>query len=495
MKKALALIFSLVLVLGMVSFAESEAPVKIRVAYPGNIQAFIEGQDENHNFIIDYIEAGTGVDVEWVVLPTEDTLNKLNVLMVNGEVDVVFYPAYQTMLDYYNNGLLTVLNDYAPAGTFSPDVEALTAESTFGKDMFAIFYPGGQSEATAVWMYNKKMLADAGIEVPEALSLEQYTDILYKIQAAYPDKIALAAAGTNTKDFQIQGMQNIEAAFGMANMIRVDADGKLEYAGNSEDMRECLAYIHKLYADGILDPEYLVDTKDTIVPKIMNGQVVSLNAMWYDYTGTYSTYMIDENKELTAWGQVPVITGTRATSGQTNGAKTRQIGAVSASCKNVEAAVKVMAFMSTDDYYFRIMYGEPGVDSIKNEQGKYVFQDTPVGKAYSENGTFFHNFYSVKESRELRSLRLQPTYPSYERYTHDILMFYAAKTVDNPISVHPYIPAYDDIVADLNDLFAVYAVKIINGEYGIDKFDEMVGEFDSMGGNEAVDALNAWYTK
>ncbi len=495
MKKIVSILLTLALVLSLCSFALADEKPVIRVAYPGNIQAFIDGEDENHNFIIDYIEEQSGVDVVWNILPNEDAQNKLNMLVVSGDVDVIF-GGYQTMLDFYNNGLLAVLNDYIPESTFAADVEELTKECTFGDDVFAIFYPGGQSEATAVWMYNKQLLADAGIEVPEELTLDQFTDILYKIKEAYPDKIALTACGNGSNNMFLNGLQNIYGAFGIANAVRVTDDGSLEYTGASEDMRECIAYISKLYADGILDPEYMVNTKDTITPKLINGNIVTISDMWYDYTGTHSTYMVDENNALTNWGQVPIIHGTRATSGQTNGSKTRQIGAVTASCKNIEAAVKVLAVMSTDDYYYRIMYGVPGVDSIRDEAtGKVTWLDTPVAKAYNANGTFFHNYYSVKESKALRCARLLPTYNPPERFETDIMMFYAPKEVDDPISVHPYTPEYDDIRADLDDLFAVYFGKMVIGDYSVDQFDELISEFDALGGNEAMAALTEWYKK
>lgn len=494
MKKTVAILMVMLMLISAVSLTAAESRPVLRVAYPGNIQAFIEGEDENNNFIIDYIEEGTGIDVEWIILPTENPLAKLNVMMAAQEIDVLFNTSYQTLLDYHTQGLLAVLDDYLKEGVLAPDVEALTKESTIGGETFAVFYPGGQSDPTAVWMYNKKLLSDAGIVVPDTVTLDDYTSILYAIKEAYPDKIALTAVGS-TVDMFLGSMQNIYGAYGIANAFRVTENNELEFTGTTEDMRECLAYIRKLYADGILDPEYLVNTKDTIVPKIMNDQVVSVNAMWYDYTGTYSPYMIDEDKELTGWGQVPIIHGTRSTTGQTNGPKTRQMGAVAKNCQDIEAAVKLLAFMSTDDYYYRIMYGEPGVDSIKDENGKFVFQDTPVGKAYMQNGMFFHNYYSVKESKELRCIRLQPTYPSYERFVTDIMNFYEPKQVNNPIIIHPYIEEYDDIVPDINDVMATYVTKIVLGEYELSAFDEMKQEFDDVGGNEAVDALNEWYTQ
>ncbi len=494
MKRIFAIVLGLALVLSMVTAAFAEERPTLRVAYPGNQHAFLEGEDENNNHIIRYIEENTGIDVEWILLPVEDSRGKLNLMMAAQEVDVVFYGDFQTLLDYNTEGLLLDMAPYIDDAGFAEDTLALTKECTFG-ETFAIFYPGGQSDTTVVWMYNKPLLDAAGIEVPEDLTLDQWTEILYKIQEAYPDKIPLAAAGqTSSSNLMLKGMDNIYAAYGIANTTRVTDDGSLEFTATTDDMRQCLEFIAKLYADGILDPEYLVSTLDTLVPKIVNEQIVSINAEWYDFTGTYMPYMADEDGEVRDWVQVPIIIGTRETTGQTLGNRHRQLGAITAQCQNVEAAMKLLAFMSTDEYYYRITYGEEGVDSVKNEDGTYTLLDTPLAKAYSTNGTLFHNYYSVKESKELRCMRLRGTYASEDLFNVNIMNFYAPKEVADPIRVHPYTPEYDDILSDLMDTIAVYSAKILTGEYDISAFDDMIAELDGWGLTEGLEALNDWYT-
>ena len=83
----------------MVTAAFAEERPTLRVAYPGNQHAFLEGEDENNNHIIRYIEENTGIDVEWILLPVEDSRGKLNLMMAAQEVDVVFYGDFQTLLD------------------------------------------------------------------------------------------------------------------------------------------------------------------------------------------------------------------------------------------------------------------------------------------------------------------------------------------------------------------------------------------------------------
>ena len=77
MKRIFAIVLGLALVLSMVTAAFAEERPTLRVAYPGNQHAFLEGEDENNNHIIRYIEENTGIDVEWILLPVEDSRGKL----------------------------------------------------------------------------------------------------------------------------------------------------------------------------------------------------------------------------------------------------------------------------------------------------------------------------------------------------------------------------------------------------------------------------------
>lgn len=491
MKKLVSLFLALVMVLGMVSFASADEMPKLRVAYPGNIHAFAEGEDENHNFIIDYIEEGTGIDVEWILLPTEDPKSKLNMMLISDEVDVVFNSNYSVLQEAYNNGLLMNLYDLIPEGTLTAETEELSKMAAFNGEQFAVRYPGGESDETVVWTYNKKLTDAAGIVVPEKVTLDDFTDILYKIKEAYPDKFPLTTNGSPTNSWYMHGTRNILAAFGIANLYRETADGGLECTAVSEDMREFITYMNKLYTDGILDPEYMVNTKDTIVPKIINEQVVSVNCQWYDYTGTYSPYMIDEEQQLTDWQQVTIIYGDKATTKQTRDLGHRQCGAISATCQDVESAIKLLAFMSTEEYYYRVCYGVPGVDSNITENG-VEWLDTPVAKCFTTNGTFFHNYYNVQESKALRCWRLAPTYVG-NRFQTDIMNYYEPKEVLDPIAIHPTISEYDDIQSDMNDIFAIYLSKMIVGDYTLEQFDEMIAEYEALGGVEAERALSDWY--
>lgn len=495
MKRMICLMLVLAMSLAMgTAFAAEKA---LTVVFPGNVQSFLDGEDENNNFIIHYIEEQSGVDLTWQVLPQngEDAKSKLNVMMTSTPPDLIFTGDRNTFLNYYNEGMLLPLDEYVPEDFFPEDVEAVAEVGVLDGQRYAIATPGNQSGSTTIWMYNKELLDAANIEVPETITLDDFTSILYAVKEAYPDKVPLGAAGNGSVGGKLNGLEFIYGAFGIADPYRVTEDGALEYAYTSDDMEECMAYLGKLYADGILDKEYLVTTKDTLTTKIANDNVVTLGAAWYDYTGAYRNLMADDEGAgpLTKWGQCSIIHGDKATSGQTQGSRTQFYCMVSYACKDPQAAMDVVRVMCSDDFYRTAMYGEEGVDYIYNDEGKRVRTDSVIGKAFAQAGAQFYVYYYIKETKDLRIDRMGMS-QSEERLANSQHAFYNAKEVENPLEIMPNIPEYTEYNAGLGDLAATYFVKFVMDEAPITDFAKYRSEYDAMGGTELLDALNEWYT-
>lgn len=486
MKRIVTLILALAMILCAFTVSAEESRPQLSVVWGGNMQSFLEGEDENNNYIIHYIEDESGVDLTWNILPTENGQAKLNVMMASkDEAPDILFTGRDNFLNYYNEGMLQQLDDYLPEGFLPEDVEAVAEVGVLDGGKYAITTPGNQSSSTHIWMYNKALMEQAGITVPENLTLDEFTDILYKLKEAYPDKIIL---GGMHFDF-------IQAAFGIANTYRETADGALEDTRVSEDMREYLAYMQKLYVDGILDKEFQVNTKENVMAEISNDEVVTLGVEWYTYTGGYRNVMADDEGKgaLTKWAQVAMLDGGRATKGQTTGGRVQYYCCVTYACEDVQAAVNVIRTMCTDDYYKICMYGQEGVDYVYNEDGKRVRTDSPIGKAFSTSGAQFYVYYYVKETKDQRIDRLGMS-QSEERLDNSQRIWYSAKEVKDPLETVPNISEYQDGKTDLNDLFTTYRVKFIMNEYPMDKFDDMKAEWEQLGGQEILDALNEWYT-
>jgi UDP-N-acetylmuramyl pentapeptide phosphotransferase/UDP-N-acetylglucosamine-1-phosphate transferase len=79
---------------------------------------------------------------------------------------------------------------------------------------------------------------------------------------------------------------------------------------------------------------------------------------------------------------------------------------ISYKCKDVQAALKVIRVMCTDDFYRICMYGLEGVDYVYDANGKRKRTDSVIGKAFSTSGAQFYVYYYIKETRDLRIDRL-----------------------------------------------------------------------------------------
>ena len=183
MKRIVTLILALAMILCAFTVSAEESRPQLSVVWGGNMQSFLEGEDENNNYIIHYIEDESGVDLTWNILPTENGQAKLNVMMASkDEAPDILFTGRDNFLNYYNEGMLQQLDDYLPEGFLPEDVEAVAEVGVLDGGKYAITTPGNQSSSTHIWMYNRALMEQAGITVPENLTLDEFTDILYKLK-------------------------------------------------------------------------------------------------------------------------------------------------------------------------------------------------------------------------------------------------------------------------------------------------------------------------
>lgn len=507
MKRLLSLILAVAMLLAVGAVAAAEEKVTLDVVVGGNVASFFPGEDENNNYMIKYIEENTGYDVVWHILPLDNPDAKLNAMMTSPTEapDIIIQGNRDLFLNYAADEMIINLDEYIgdPAVYFNNDAVNANAMGMLDGSYYAVATPGNQSSTTYMWWYNKAALTDASIELPaHEITLEEFDAILYKLKEAYPDKIILGSASDGSTSPWVNSMQQIYATFGIANDFRVDDNGDLEYAMSTEDMKEGLQYLNKLYTDGILDPEFIVTTKDTLLPKLMDGSCVSAMFAWYDYTGTYSKNIGNNNNIQTgeivpedeyAWEYVNIIDGGKATKGQTMGAVNQHYIMVSYACEYPQEAVNLINFLLQPEYYDKVFFGEEGVDYYFDENGtRWRNPETAIGSGFTVSGTQWYVYYYFYESAEQRVDRLKTGAPGYHT-EHNMTAWYDVKLVPNPIVNMPVIDSYVESKVDIDDVAASYFIKFIVGDYGFDKWDDMKAELEAVGLNEVLADLNAWY--
>jgi len=223
--------------------------------------------DWNDVMVFNEYEEMTNIDINWEMIPHESLSEKRNLALGGGKLPDAFHSALipaSDLFKYGKQGTFIELNDlideYAPNFKKileeNPEVEKLI---TFpdGK-IYAfptIFSPDFLSVLTYVkpWV-REDWLEELDMDVPET------TDELYEyfkaIKEEQPDGGGEIPFGATS----IDGIINwVEGSFGVANRgvsyidMDPDEEGKVRFYPTSDEYKEMLEYVHKLYEEELIE--------------------------------------------------------------------------------------------------------------------------------------------------------------------------------------------------------------------------------------------------
>ncbi|WP_339819271.1 extracellular solute-binding protein [Paenibacillus sp. FSL R7-0216] len=263
-------------------------------------------------------------------------------------------PNYMNYISKVKNGMKRVTDAEGKMYTFKE-----TSTPRFPEDR------GMLIQNTSAYRYD--VFKANNIKIPE--TLDEFYDAAKKLKALYPDKFPVA-----TK------WNSLRSLFS-ANHIRDDIfwDGeKYVYGVLDEGYKDALLYANKLYSEKLLDPEYTIDTDDTLKRKALNGDNLMWLTQWFTTPGEYTRTANDgkifavsiypENPKYgKAWQEV------------VNG-NTPDLGwgayGVSSKVKNPEELIKFIDYQYTDEMIELITWGIEGTTYTIGEDGVPTFVDS-----------------------------------------------------------------------------------------------------------------------
>ncbi|MFC0470526.1 extracellular solute-binding protein [Halalkalibacter kiskunsagensis] len=211
----------------------------------------------------------TNIQFDYITPPISDFQTRLNLVFASGDVaDIIFAAGTGNLtpgmeVDYGQQGVLIPLEDLI--AEYAPNFQALMDENpeiqrsitTIDGHIYSL--PVINQHPTSAWpagplWYNGAWLDALGVEEVPKTTDELY-DLLVRFKTEDPngtgedDTIPLI-------DVQMNSSRTwFLAAFGMKAWGIEDVDGTVRYAPMSENYKEYLTYMNKLYAEGLLDPE------------------------------------------------------------------------------------------------------------------------------------------------------------------------------------------------------------------------------------------------
>lgn len=358
------------------------------------------------------VEKRLGVKVEWETVSSADKQSKFSLMMAGGTLpDFLVDMEPLTWEEFGRMGALIPLNDYINAEkmpNFSKILEGEKAvmASITSADGNVYFLPRVMPAATGYWngQFIRQDLLDA-VNMPVPTTTQELYDVLKAIKEQVPECTAPIA-------MNMSEVKTLVWAWGVGargngtttpDDAYVTSEGTLAYGPVQDDYREALKYLHTLYAEGLLTPDWNSIDTDAKRTNIMTRA----SAMCQ---GSFSGLMSAWNGLLAADGQgeqlvpIPPLVGTngkQAYQGHHTSIDAYYGLAVSSQCQDVDTVISVADYLYGDEGRELVYYGVEGETYTKDAEGNYAFTEQVTS---SDLGVMLYlNNYSCNTS----------TYPSY----------------------------------------------------------------------------------
>lgn len=273
MKKLIALVLAAVMLLSMTSAFAADV----------NLTAFqyvLENQntDFNNLWYFQKIEEETGVHVDFNQIKDANWSTQLNLMFASGKMDDLIIRNPVDVEDYgVSQGLLMPLDEYlteeimpnyVPRLALNNSGDSIPASN--GKTYYIGFLIAQNVNHNGTWYVNVDLLKELNLEVPTTIA--EFTDVLRAFKAAgieYPFSSSFTAFGPET-------LWNQFASFGVPEnyyWVAIDENDKVQFTGAMDGWKDCVDWLHTLYAEGLMDPESLVQDSNLWANKVNAGQV------------------------------------------------------------------------------------------------------------------------------------------------------------------------------------------------------------------------------
>jgi putative aldouronate transport system substrate-binding protein len=430
-------------------------------------------------------------------------LNQLNLKIASGEMPDLFLPYQGLENNLAKNGAIADLTDLLPK--YAPNLwqaipkevwDVVKANDPTGQGK--IYYiPGVVDYGRYASMIRKDWLDKLGLQMPK--TQDEYVKVLEAFRDKDPNgngqKDELPTGGRG----EARWMDHLFAMYGVAMFEGYPDwdiyDGKLTYSPVTPNMKAALEFISRLYMDGLMDKESLLNDKAK-----WDGKVAANKAgnyfHWAEQTNLYLENLQKNSNVKGDFSVLPIpevpgfkgfYTSKRITPPQFVVKNTKDE-------KKLMATLKLLNNMYDEKNWTALYLGVEGMHYTMKD-GKAV--KLPDDKSSQEN--LLLNPASSLSTLGFMTDLIKNTASEDKKWVAD-------QTVRNMQDAQKYakviagdgMPAsvYDGF-PDINNrtLYVEYVSKIITGQYPISKFDEFVDKWNKSGGEEVTKRAREWYAK
>jgi putative aldouronate transport system substrate-binding protein len=455
----------------------------------------------------------TGVKIEPVAVPLSDYEQKRSVLVGAGDAPFIIPKTYHPQEEgYVSSGAILPVSDYLDLmpnfkariekWNLKPEIDTLRQED--GK-----FYllPGLHEKPWQDYTLAVRMDILEELKIPVPQTWDDVYTMLKAMKAKYPNVYPLSDRfGKPNPAGNLLNMlalaYGLEGAGWNYQHASWDASAKkFVYTGASEKYKAILEYLHRLVAEGLLDPETFTQTDDQARQKLASGKsfVISTNAQTL-----VNDYRPDMAKTLpkARMAKIPFPIGP---AGPMNPAPRTENGImISSKARDSKNFVAMMQFIDwlwySDAGQEFAKWGVEGTTFTKDSSGKRTLAPdvdviglNPKGtKHLQKDFGFYNGIFAYGGPLEL----VQSFFSAEEMEFQKVLNARPIREIAPP---HPLSDAEREQVTlwetPLKDYVYANSLKFILGQRPLGEWDAYVNELNGKNMGSYVDTVNKAYDR
>ena len=456
-------------------------------------------------------QKATGVDV--AITEVVDT-SALLLQLAGGDLpDIVrcgknFYPkGFAAMVD---EGVATVLTDKLPE--YAPNYWAFLNSSENIYNSAALAMDG-----------SLEIISFAGNFYPETSPFRNYGGIL--VRKDFMDKLGMDAIvtlddfttylrrckeelGVSTplmsQDYQARYVWQtglITSPFGLVSAGAYQVDGVYHYGAYEPEFKDVLSYLHDLYTEGLMDPNFAVTDANTAIAAMTSGDSCAIRGMTSYFQNIKNAANNDE-MQLTA---IPALVAKEGDVPFMSFATTITSNSfwcfVTDECKDVETALRFMDYLYTPEGMDLANYGIEGetfeYDADGNPKFTEFVTNNPDGYAVDP---IMRSYGLINWSCIHRQAFSEQRFPLPEQ--REACNIWAASDYNKYMISYSSVPAdlqeeNTRLWTDLETYMNEHVANIITGADSLDTFDDYIAGMKALGMDRYIEiqqlAIDPYY--
>jgi len=454
---------------GAGEFPVVSEPTVLRILLANSEQV----SDFNDNAFTQWMEEKTGIDLQIEVVNFQDAQTKLNLVLASGDLpDIIMgFPMTSSLLAQQGSqGVFVPLNDlmatygYETKRIFETErphlLPLITSPdgSIYGlpeiNECFHCFL------SQKMWVY-QPWLETLGLAVPTTTAEFEAMLVAFKTQDPNGNGIADEVAFSGSAE-GLGGWHNSVDQFLMTSFVFYDRiqhdrllliDGQVQAAYAQPGYREGLRYLNSLYAQGLIDPNALIQDNAALLQLGSQMEPHLLGAVTGGWMGTYTEpKTVAQGGEMDKWIAIPPLLGPDGVQTAGYAPWGFNVGrfVVTSAAQHPEVAFRLADLMYSYEGTMRNTFGVPEVDwiippdgelGINGEQAVYRtlanWGEGMTNSAWRQTGmTYRTSDFRLSQSAQDQFVEAQDQFV-------EVPLFVASN------AMLPYAPAIDTLIPPL----------------------------------------------